>query len=127
MAVGLYNPDIVINNQKIVFRANSVEITEGKGEAKVEALSGGAGIVVTGHSEDVSTKIGKVKFIMYVNDKTREEVRTWKSLPLASINISVSERDSHFTFRHMTMTTDPSLMLNSAPEVEVEFQGDPAI
>jgi len=130
--IGLYNPDVIINNKKLVFKANSVEVTDGLGEAKVEALSGGAGVTVTAHTEDVSTKVGKFKGVLFPNVNqggldVREEVRSWKAAPLASNSISVSQDDVHYSFRNMTLITDPTAKLDSAPEVEIEFHGDPAI
>lgn len=124
--IALYNPTIIINNRQIVFKPNSVTITLGKGESKQEALSGGAGFIEMAYSEDVSTKIGKLKGMLESTTENIELVRVWKEL-LNGLTITITDRNFTGTFRFMAMINDPEFQMKSEPEVEVEFHGAPIL
>jgi hypothetical protein len=124
--IALFDPQIIINNRQMVFKPNSVTITLGKGESKVEALSAGGGFIETAYSEDVSTKISKIKGMLETTGESIGLVRGWKE-SLNMMSITIHDREFNGSFRNMAMVNDPEIQMKSEPSIEVEFQGDPII
>ena len=124
--IALFDPEININNRQIVFKPNSVTIVLGKGESKQEALSAGNGFVESAYSEDVSTKISKIKAMLESTTENIELFRGWKSA-LNILSITIHDRDFTGSFRNMAMVNDPEVQLKSEPEIEIEFHGDQII
>jgi hypothetical protein len=122
----LYDPHILINDEQIVFKPNSVTVVSGLGEVKVEALSSGGGFVETVHTEDVSTKISKLKAMLSNTDENQEKIRTWKTL-VGQNKITISEGEFHSSLRQVSMINDPESQFKSESEIEIEFNGSPAV
>jgi hypothetical protein len=126
MTTQLFNPEIVIQNKKIVFKANSFKLKLGQGEIKVEALSGGGGYIETAHTEDVSTKVSEFSGMLSSTTENYEFCRQLKQL-VGGISITISEGDFHASLRNMSLVNDPELQFKTEPEVEFQFKGDPVL
>lgn len=128
----LYNPAIFINDVPIKFRPNTLNYDDGFGEYKVRARAGGGGSVDTVFSKDVETEIGKVKLNMFPTRDTAEFVRLWKSLGNAN-TITITDSDDQGsqlisrTFKFAALVNSPVINIGSDTDVELNFEGDPAI
>jgi hypothetical protein len=122
----LFDPTIVIDNRHITFKPNTVKLKLGKGEIKVSALSGGAGFIETVHSEDVSTKINELTAMIANRPESAELVRQWKER-IGLIKITISQNDYSISLRNCSLTNDPEFTFKPDSEVEIKFQGDPAL
>jgi hypothetical protein len=124
----LTNPTVRINNVTILPKANSVTITDGKGEKTVKGVSAGGGLTDIAVSADVETQIGKLKFSLYTTKGNIELLRAWQSIDLNLGNIlTVSENDYNATISGGIVINDPEKMIGVDESFEVEFHGRPAI
>ena len=124
----LIYPTVKINNVTVTPKANSVSIASGTGEKTVKGVSSGGGFVDVAVSEDVETKIGKIKMSFYTTQENMELVRGWQSTDISIGNvISVTEDDFHAVLTGGVIINDPEMMIGVDESFEVEFHGRPTI
>ena len=118
-------------NGTITVSGDTITITEGQGESSVEtATNAGQPVIVI--SEDVKTKVGKVKFEMPASIASMEASRSIKAAPLGTIVLRLSGSDSagnRFgrTLRQGTMTSDPEKAIQNGGKVPIEVMGFPLV
>ena len=124
----LTNPTVKINNVTMTPKANSVTVTSGKGEKTVKGVSAGGGFSDVAVSEDIETRVGKIKMSFYTTKDNTELLRTWQAIDLNIGNvISVTEDDFHAVMVSAIVINDPELMMGVDESFEVEFHGRPTI
>jgi hypothetical protein len=127
----LYNPAITINNIDVKFKPNTLSFTEGFGEYKVRARSGGGGATDTIFSRDIETAYSTVKFNLLTTKDQVELARLWKSKDNTN-TITITDSDSQGnqlisrTFKFAAMINDPPVNITADGDVEIEFHSDPA-
>lgn len=124
----LTNPTVMVNNVLVMPKANSVSVVSGKGEKTVKGISSGAGFTDVVVSEDVETKVGKIKMSFYTAEDEIELLRAWQSMDLNIGNtVSVTENDYHAVLTGGVVINDPEQMIGADESFEVEFHGRPII
>ncbi|MGD9276251.1 MAG: hypothetical protein PVJ67_03710 [Candidatus Pacearchaeota archaeon] len=118
----LSNPTIRIDNIVIVPKANTTMINNGFGEKKVTGISSGGGTSGIAVSEDVSTRIGKIKFALFTTPQNLEYLRTWQSVDIAvGVSISVSEGTFSVSGQNCVVINNPDANIGVDESFEVEF------
>jgi len=119
---------LIINNEVIFYKPNSIKVTSGLGEDKVQMASGGGGVVVPVHSRDVSTLKGKVSFDLFPTKESIAWVRAWKA-NRGSNAISTPDSVSGYrnSFSDMAVVNDPETSLSADGAMTVQFEGSPAL
>jgi hypothetical protein len=124
----LSNPTVKINNVVVMPKANSVSIASGKGEKTVKGVSSGGGFVDVAVSEDVETKVGKIKMSFPTTQENIEILRSWQSIDISIGNVvSVTEDNFHAVMVGAIVINDPEMMIGVDESFEVEFHGRPTI
>jgi len=128
MAKIFANPTVTVNNVPVVPKPNSTSIVEGKGEKTVKGVSAGAGFSDIVISEDISTKISKIKFSIPSNDVNYSLVRAWQAIDLNLGNVvTVHEDDYAAVMTGGIVINDPEKMFGVDEYFEVEFHGRPIV
>ena len=126
MAIALYNPIIVINNEKLFFKPNTLELTLGMSEIKVEAYTAGGGITETVHSEDLTTKFSILKGTVTNTESNMTLLESLKEF-IGIITIRISEKTFSKVLAQCSFITNPAFQFQSEPATEIEFHGNPAL
>jgi hypothetical protein len=122
----LFNPTLYINDINIKFKPNTLNYTEGFGEYKVRARSGGGGATDTVFSQDVETQYSMIKFNIYPTKDLLELARLWKSLGNGNVLTITDVNGFSRTFKFAAMINDPPTNIGADTDVEIEFHSDPA-
>lgn len=126
--IGFSNPTILINNVPVSIMPNSFKFTDGKGDVKVRAMSAGGNSVVTIHTQDTSTKVGKVEFELGVTAQNRQIASNWKDNIGGNLIQAIQNGiPMPIIFQNCSMTNDPSWEATADGKCKIEFMGDPAI
>ena len=123
--IAFSNGAVIVNNVSIAVLPNSIKITKGKGDRKVRAMQIGGGAVETVHTEDISTKIGKVSFELAVTDSNISLIESWQNIIGGNMVMIVQEGVNPIVLQNASVTNDPELDASADGKATVEFQGDP--
>lgn len=129
MVNALSNPSIEVNDRTVAIVPNTLVFNDGVGDVNVRTQSSGGGVVDAIITEDAETKIGMVKFGLYVTDENRASIREWQENRYNGGNtIKFSQRGLSLpaAFTNMHITTSPEYAASADGTVEVEFMGNPA-
>lgn len=118
-------PGVSVNNTPISIVPNSYKFTRGDGETTVRAASSGGGGVVSVHTEDAESKIGKMSWEMYVTPETIELIAGWKAGIGENFVSAQQVGITPISGSNMSMTNDPDFEASADGKVEVMFEGDP--
>jgi hypothetical protein len=122
-------PRVVLNNQTIFIVANSLSYTDGKGERSVTAQSAGNGVSSIVFAENAETFMSMVKFKILPTASNIDILDTARN-NLSNNVIVIDFQDGSGetrSFTNMTITNNPEYALGQDQDIEVEFQGDPAV
>jgi len=124
----LTNASVEVDDETVTVEGNSIAIKEGQGESTTKAASNGGNIVVV-TSEDITTKIGMVKFEMPASVNSMNLARDFKARGAGRV-VRVSGLDPAGnrlgrTLTQGVMTNDPEKAIQSEGKVEVTFEGAP--
>jgi hypothetical protein len=116
-------PTLIINGQVFPIKANSLEITLGLGESKVNVESFGGDQLAEIIGEDITTRIGKISFKMY---NTSENFTS-----IADLKINGSKNTIQFTtsqgiggsMSKAIMTNDVKAIFSPDGEIDVNIEG----
>jgi hypothetical protein len=122
----LSNPTVVINDVTIGIKPNSLMFKDGKGTRTVRAQSGGGSSIVIIVTEDASTKLSEVTFILANTEQNIGYKRDWQGLDDGSV-ISLVDGGFNTVFNEMVVTDDPEVNLGAEGEITVKFQGLPVL
>jgi len=129
--VTISNGQLIINNVKIPYIANSLEVDFGFPVREVKGLSSGAGGTDISTSEDVSTVFGIVKFKLQSASLPIQAMTEWQTIDLNIGNIITvigSYAGQGFTadWINMVLVSRINMPLQFGGEFELEFHGAPA-
>lgn len=125
-------PYVAIDGQPIGVQPNSVSYTLGKGEQSVKAVSLGGGATTTIYSDNVDTKISKLKFKLYSSIDAQNLLKIWGNkgnsllVQVAGID-EVSGQTLSLTFQKSAFVTDPEIALKESGDAEIEMHSEPVI
>lgn len=123
---GLFSPTVEVNDEVIEIKPNSLSYKEGFGETKLRVVSSGGNQTRQIATEDISTKMGMVKFTVIVDLDTPDKIRSWQALSDGNV-VRFSDSGVTRTFQMATIVNDPEVALGVDAEVEVEFSSRPAV
>lgn len=124
----LVSASVEIDDEALTVEGGSLTIKEGQGEATVKAATrGGRVVIVT--SEDVTTKVGMVKFDMPASIASLDLARDIKARGAGRVvRVSGLDGQGNRLGRTMTqaiMTNDPEKAIQNEGKLTLEFSGAP--
>lgn len=124
----LANPSVEVNDIVIGIKPNSLKFKTGKGDVNVRPQSAGGDSIEIVRTENAETKKSMVGFVLYNTKPNVDNVRAWQSNNSADGNtVKLSDGDFVESFRNMFLITDPEITLGADGEMEVMFEGSPAL
>lgn len=127
--VRVSDPVLLINDQSVLVEPNSVKLVLGYGETKTSSCSRGGGNVVTVVSEDVTTKVGKIKFESPNTVDSIKAGKGWKGNPGGNfVELSGSAGGKNFTayIQAVSVDNDPEFEFGVDGKTSYEMSGAPA-
>jgi hypothetical protein len=122
----LTNPVVRIQNVIVTIKPASLSFDIGKGEKKVSGVSVGGGASGIAVSDDVSTRVGKIKFSLFTTAENIARFRAWKSQANSVGNtISLTEGNTHIVGKYMQVVNSPDMAVGVDESFEIEFEGLP--
>lgn len=122
----LANPVVRINNVIITIKPGSASFDLGKGEEKVSGVSVGGGASSVAISDDVTTRVGKMKVTVFTTGENIQRFRDWKSVPIGAGNtVSFTEDNTHIVGKNMRLVNSPDMKIGVDESFDLEFNGSP--
>lgn len=127
----LVDVSVEVNDQTIAVEGNTVVLNEGTGTVTVKAATqGGKPVMVV--SEDVTSKVGMVKFDIPSTVNGLNASRDWAVFKKGASVVRVSGTDPAGnrmgrTLMQGTMTNDPDKAIQNDGKISIEFSGLPLV
>ena len=122
----LVSASVEVNDDAVTVEANTLALVEGQGESTLKAATRG-GVVVMISSEDISTKVGMIKFEMPASVGNMDLSKSWKSLRNGlTVVVSGTDENGNVLTRTLTqgvMTNDPEKSIQNEGKIQIEFSG----
>lgn len=126
----LVDASVEVDDETITLEGNTLVLIEGQGTSSVKAATNGGSIVPV-VSEDVTTKVGQVKFEMPASVASNNLARDFKALGAGRVvRVSGIDRAGNRFGRTLTrgiMVNDPEKAIQNEGKIPVEFMGAPLI
>lgn len=124
----LVSASVEVDDETVTVEGNTLSIVEGQGTSTAKAATKGGRIVVV-VSEDVTTKIGMVKFKMPASVSSMNLARDFKARGAGRVvRVSGIDGQGNRLGRTLTqgiMTNDPDKEIKSEGSIDIEFSGAP--
>ncbi len=124
----LVNASVEVDDETITLEGNTLVIVEGQGTTTTKAATRG-GRVVPVHSEDITTKVGMIKFEMPASIASMNVARDFKARgPGRVVRVSGTDPAGNRLGRTLTqgvMSNDPEKAVQNEGKIPVEFAGAP--
>lgn len=124
----LVDASVEIDDEAVTVEGGSLVIVEGQGTVSTKAATRGGKTVIV-HSEDITTRVGMVKFEMPATVKSMNLIRDVKARGASRvIRVSGTDAAGNRLGRTMTqavMTNDPEKAIQNEGKIAVEFSGAP--
>lgn len=124
----LVDASVEVDDEVITVEGNTLVLVEGQGTSTTKAASRG-GRVVAVHSEDLTTKVGMVKFEMPASVASLNLARDIKAKGAGRVvRVSGTDAQGNRLGRTLTqgiMSNDPEKAIQNEGKVPVEFSGAP--
>lgn len=117
---------ILVNNTQVAYTADSITYKDGFGEYTVRNAVVGGSQTEQIFSQDLSTKVGMVKFSMPSTKENDDLKRAWKLNLDENVVELVGPDNFTKVFTQAVLTVDPEGSLSTDGNIEVEFMGRPA-
>ena len=129
MTNALNQATLMVNNEIVKYKPNSLNFMPGTGEVTSRAQMIGNGKVSVVNAVDGSTMIGEVKFALENTIEASDLVDTLslKKKQNEDFVIQIIYSDKTYSFKNMTLTNNPEYQDSADGEISLEFKGDPAI
>ena len=124
----LVDASVEVDDETITIEGNTLVLVEGLGTSTVKAASkGGRPVMVV--SEDITTKVGMIKFEMPASIASINASRDFVTSGAGRV-VRVSGTDAQGnrmgrTLTQGTMVTDPEKAIQNEGKISVEFHGAP--
>ena len=124
----LVDASVEVDDEAITIEGNTIVLVEGQGESTVKAASrGGRPIMVV--SEDITAKVGMVKFEMPGTVQSINTSRDFKAKGAGRVvRVSGTDAAGNLMGRTLTqgiMTNDPEKGIQNEGKISIEFSGAP--
>lgn len=119
---------ILVNNDQISYSADSLSWKDGFGDAEVVNEIVGGGQTDPVYSEDLTSKVGMVKFSMATTAANDALKRAWKANKNNNVVELLGSADENFQkiFTQAAILEDPEANAATDGKIEIEFKGNPA-
>lgn len=128
LEVILTNASIEVDDEAVTVEGNTITLVEGQGESTVKTASRGSTPVVV-VSEDITTKVGMVKFEMPASISSMNLARDFKNRGAGRVvRVSGIDAQGNRLGRVLTqgvMTNDPEKAVQNEGKIPIEFSGAP--
>lgn len=121
----LSNPTVEVNDVILAIIPNSLSYKVGSGNKSVKPQSAGGNSIEIVVTEDAETKISMVKFKLRNTATNLQLVKDWGIL--FSSTIKMYEDQISESFRDMVITNEPERSIGADGELEIEWEGAPAL
>lgn len=128
MATQLNDIVVLINNQQIAYTPDSLEWSDGFGEYNIRNAVVGGGQTEQIFSQDLATKIGKVKFSMPSTAENEQLKRDWKVNNNNNVVELIGAPGTNLAkvFTSAAVGPDPTTSAATDGNIEIEFMSNPA-
>jgi hypothetical protein len=124
----LVDASIEVDDEAVTVEGNTIVLVEGQGTTTTKAATRG-GRVIPVHSEDVTAKVGMVKFEMPASVVNLNLARDIKALGAGRVvRVSGTDAQGNRLGRTLTqgiMSNDPEKAIQSEGKIPIEFSGAP--
>jgi hypothetical protein len=126
----LVDASVEVDDETVTLEGGTLVIVEGQGTVSTKAATRGGRTVVV-HSEDLTTKIGMIKFEMPASVASLNLARDFKALGAGRVvRVSGSDAQGNRLGRTLTqgiMSNDPEKAIQNEGKVPIEFSGAPLV
>lgn len=126
----LVDASVEVDDETVTVEGNTLVLVEGQGTSTVKGASRG-GQVVAVISEDITTKIGMIKFEMPASVASINIARDFKARGAGRVvRVSGTDAQGNRMGRTLTqgiMTNDPEKAVQNEGKISIEFSGAPLI
>lgn len=124
----LVDASVEVDDETLTIEGNTLVFVEGQGTVTTKAASNGGRVVVV-HSEDITSKIGMVKFEMPASVNSNNVSRDIKARGAGRVvRISGTDPQGNRLGRTLTqgvMSNDPEKAIQNEGKIPMEFAGAP--
>ena len=124
----LVDASVEVDDEAVTIEGNTIVLVEGQGTFTTKAATRG-GRVVAVHSEDITSKVGMVKFEMPASVASMNLARDIKALGAGRVvRVSGTDAQGNRLGRTLTqgvMSNDPEKAVQNEGKVPMEFSGAP--
>ena len=124
----LVDASIEVDDEAVTVEGNTIVIVEGNGESTTKAATRGGRVVIV-ISEDITTKVGMVKFEMPASIASMNLSRDFKARGAGRVvRVSGTDAAGNRLGRTLTqgiMTNDPEKAIQNEGKIPIEFSGAP--
>jgi len=124
----LVDASVEVDDEAVTVEGNTLVLVEGQGTVTTKAATKG-GKVVAVHSQDITTKVGMIKFEMPASVSSMNLARDFKARgPGRVVRVSGTDAAGNRLGRTLTqgvMTNDPEKAIQNEGKIAIEFSGAP--
>lgn len=124
MSNALVKPTLIINGEVVNIVPNSLEVVKGTGTRNVKTQSAGAGQTQNVVFDDVSTKVGMIKFKIYNTVPNMNFIDDIAAITdVGNLVQYINIEGQSGSMNNAIVTNDPSFNLGVDGETEIEMKG----
>ena len=129
MSTQLNDITILVNDNQVAYDADSLSWKDGLGEYSMRSAVVGGGQTERVFSEDLSTKMGMVKFTMPSIPENETLKRAWKVNKDQNVIELVGPNGTNFAkvFQGAALLEDPETSAATDGSISIEFTSEPAV
>ena len=121
----LANPTVIVDNEVIEIRANTLRFKTGAGDTTTRTQQAGEN-VTTINNVNAETKMGFVAFEMNTTSANLARKDRWLSARrTGGVTIEFFDEDNSYSFSGMFITTEPEASGGAEGVIPFEFSGNP--
>jgi hypothetical protein len=126
----LVDASVEVDDEAVTIEGNTIVLVEGNGESSMKAATrGGKPVMVS--SQDITTKVGMVKFEMPASIVSMNLARDFKVAgPGRVVRVTGTDQAGNRLGRTLTqgvMTNDPEIAIQNEGKISLEFSGAPLV
>jgi len=130
MGTQISNVAVMVNNEIVAIKPNTLAFTEGFGEQEIMGAAAGGSQIEQIFSDDIETHFSMVKFDLPSTISNIKAARTWKAngnANLVQISARVAGENMTRSFTQAAVTGDYEVGLGSDQVISLEFKSNAAI
>lgn len=128
--IQLTDAAVIVNNESVGVKPNSVEFDEGRGEQKIRPVSIGEGKTEQVFANDLETNVAMVKFAIPSTVENIALALGWKNNKNRNVIQLAGRTDDGTmtrTFTQAALTANYKIPIGTEADIELEFMANPPI